>query len=417
MQRARYRSRGHAQNVHVVFEHLDLLLVLHSETLFFVQNEQAEIFENDVFPEQSVRGDDNARFARFYAVEDALYPLSGHQTRQKVYLYTERREAFGKSIVVLLTKYRGGRKERRLLAFDDGLEYGAHRDFGLSEAHVAAQQAVHDLALFHILFYLRYRYELIVRFVVREIVLEFFLPDGVGGIFISFGAEPFFVKGYEIGGHFLHRTAHALLDALEFLTAELIELRRAPAGVLVHFVEAVGGKIEPVAPSVKDTIVILSAHRGGERHEPFAHAYPVSLVNDVIPLLGHYERLPLTRRALSRRCGAPHDVVGAYHAQLRRGQHESARKPLGYYYDGIVVLGIGGDPYPYVALAEKFRKRFRRTLVARIDQCLRTADTKISHVRGERLVIGAVARERKRLQAEYRLRLEYGVSRGDLLKA
>ena len=60
------------------------------------------------------------------------------------------RKALLESFVVLEGKDGSGREHCNLLVVADGLESGAHGDFRLAVAHVAAEQAVHGLGRFHV---------------------------------------------------------------------------------------------------------------------------------------------------------------------------------------------------------------------------------------------------------------------------
>ena len=60
------------------------------------------------------------------------------------------REALLESFEVLEGEDRGGREHGDLLVVADGLEGGAHGDFGLAVADVAAEQAIHGLGGFHV---------------------------------------------------------------------------------------------------------------------------------------------------------------------------------------------------------------------------------------------------------------------------
>ena len=51
---------------------------------------------------------------------------------------------------MLEREHRGGREHGHLLAVAQRLEGGAHGDFGLAEADVAAEQAVHGMRDFHV---------------------------------------------------------------------------------------------------------------------------------------------------------------------------------------------------------------------------------------------------------------------------
>ena len=79
-------------------------------------------------------------------VERGLLLLAGAEARQLGDLHRPVGEAVAEGLEVLLGEQRGGHQHGDLLAVEHGDEGRAQRDFGLAEAHVAADQPVHRLA-------------------------------------------------------------------------------------------------------------------------------------------------------------------------------------------------------------------------------------------------------------------------------
>ncbi len=125
---------------------------------------------------------------------------------------------------------RGGREDRDLLAILHGLEGGAHGDFGLAVAHVAAEQAVHRRGGFHVVLDGADGGELVVGLVVVEGVFELLLKFVVFGECGALRGVALGVKLEQLGGHVLHGLAHARLGLDPLLRAELVEDGRG-AGV------------------------------------------------------------------------------------------------------------------------------------------------------------------------------------------
>ncbi len=63
MQRARNRRRGEAQNVDELAQFFEPFLVHHAETVLFVDDDQTQILELDVFLQQTMGADDDIDFA------------------------------------------------------------------------------------------------------------------------------------------------------------------------------------------------------------------------------------------------------------------------------------------------------------------------------------------------------------------
>ena len=72
-------------------------------------------------------------------------------------------------------------QKRRLPAAHDCLEAGPHRHFGFTVANVAADEPVHGVRAFHILFNFLHTAELVFGFLEGKSRLEHGLPFGVFG--------------------------------------------------------------------------------------------------------------------------------------------------------------------------------------------------------------------------------------------
>ena len=81
---------------------------------------------------------------------------------------------------MLLRKHRSGHHHSHLLAINHSLEGRTNRNLGLAVAHVAAQQALHRLGLFHISLDFANRLQLVRRFLIGERFLELVLQLGIG---------------------------------------------------------------------------------------------------------------------------------------------------------------------------------------------------------------------------------------------
>ena len=65
MERARYGRGGERQHIDTAFQLLDLLLMVHSETLFLINDKKPEVVECDILSKQAVRTDDDVYIAFF----------------------------------------------------------------------------------------------------------------------------------------------------------------------------------------------------------------------------------------------------------------------------------------------------------------------------------------------------------------
>ena len=146
VERARDRRGGQRQQVHVGAQRLQRLLLAHAEALFLVDDHQAQVLEAHVALQQAVGADDRRRSClRPRLASSALISLVDLEARQHLDPDRPVGEAVAEVAVVLLGQQRGRHQHRDLLAARGGDEGRAHRDFGLAEADVAADHAVHRL--------------------------------------------------------------------------------------------------------------------------------------------------------------------------------------------------------------------------------------------------------------------------------
>ena len=148
-----------------------------------------------------------------------------------------------------------GHEDGGLVAVLDGLEGGAHGDFGLAVADVAGEQAVHGDGLFHVGLDLVDGDELVGGLDVGEGVFEFALPGGVGTEGVALGLLAHGVQADELLGDLVDGLLGAGLGLGPVGAAHLGQGGLVGSGVLGNLVEGVGGHEEPVGR--------LSALRGG----------------------------------------------------------------------------------------------------------------------------------------------------------
>ena len=121
----------------------------------------------------------------------------------------KRGEALPQRLQVLEGEHGRRREHRHLLAVHHGLEGGAHRDFGLAVADVAAEQAVHRRRRLHVALDVVDGVLLIERQLPLEGVLELLLPVAVGAEGV---ARDDLARGVELQ-QLVRHVAHRLLDA------------------------------------------------------------------------------------------------------------------------------------------------------------------------------------------------------------
>ena len=152
---------------------LQALLVRDAEMLLLVDDDEAEILEDDRLAEQRVGADDDVD----RALGEALlrFALLGGADHARKLADPDRQpgEALDEILGVLAREQGRGNDDRGLLAVDRGGEGGAQGDLGLAEADVAADQPVHRPARREVVERRLDGGGLVLRFVIREARAEF----------------------------------------------------------------------------------------------------------------------------------------------------------------------------------------------------------------------------------------------------
>ena len=209
VQRARNRRGRHGEHVDLLAHLLDALFVADAEALFFVDDQQAEVGELEIFRQDAVRADEDVDFAGFGFLQNFFLLFRVAEAADHFDGDGERSEALLESFVVLEGEDGGGSEHGDLLVVADGLECCAHGDFCLAIADVAAQQAVHGLSGFHVAGDVVDGLGLIFGFVELESVFELTDEFVAGGESVSLGHFAFGVELEKFVGHVFHGLADA----------------------------------------------------------------------------------------------------------------------------------------------------------------------------------------------------------------
>ena len=153
----------------------------HAKALLLVDDEQANVAEFDVLREDAVRADEHVDLALFKVCDDLFLFLGRAEAREHFDAHRRVGHALGEGLVVLLGEDGRWHQYGDLFVVADGLEGGAHGNFGLAITDVAADEAVHRMRRFHIGFDLFHRAQLVGCFLERECRLQLLLHGAIAG--------------------------------------------------------------------------------------------------------------------------------------------------------------------------------------------------------------------------------------------
>src|SRR5215471_2559371 len=190
--------------------------------------------------------DDDVDFAGFHIGEDRFLFGSRAETAKHFDARRKRGEALLKGFEMLKREDRGGSKNSDLLVIGDGFEGGAHGDFGLAIAHVAAEEAIHGGRLFEVLRDVADSGDLVGRFLELERVCKLALPIAIGRKGKTLSGLAFGVKSEELVGHVLEGFADAGLARSPRRAAKPVErgMNALDGVVALNEVHALEGNVE-----------------------------------------------------------------------------------------------------------------------------------------------------------------------------
>ena len=151
VQRARDWRSSEVEDIHLAAQGLETFLLAYPEAVFLVDDHQAQVLELHITLQQFVGADHDVDLAVGQVLGGRLDFLGGAEAGNDLDLDRPVGEAILEAVVMLLGEQGGGHQYGDLLAAVYSEECGAHGDFGLAEADIAADQAVHRLCLGHVL--------------------------------------------------------------------------------------------------------------------------------------------------------------------------------------------------------------------------------------------------------------------------
>ena len=159
----------------------------------------------------------------FLQISDCLFLLAGGtEPAQKIHAHRKILHPLYKCIVMLLCKDRRRNQIDYLLSFLNRFKCHTDRNLRFSISDIPADQPVHDLRAFHVLFCRLDRLQLILRLFKRKHLFKFPLPYRIRPIaetgFLLSGC----IQCHQIFCNILYGSADLRLGLLPFLSAEFV---------------------------------------------------------------------------------------------------------------------------------------------------------------------------------------------------
>ena len=258
-----------------------------SEALLFVDDEEAEVAEDDVFREQAVGADGDVEGPAAHLAQQAGGLLRAPEPVERPDGHRVVGETLPEGARVLLDQHGGGGEHGDLPAVLDRLEGGANRHLGLAVSHVSADQPVHGRSRLHVPLDVFHHAPLIARVLVEERRFHLLLPAGVGRKGVTLGHLAAGVELEEFGGDLADGLLGAGTQILPALPADAVHRRRLcplrAADPPLQQIEPVHGHAQELRARVFDQNRLDLLATDGDMLEPAKAADAVVHVHDRVP--------------------------------------------------------------------------------------------------------------------------------------
>ena len=252
-------SRCKCQYIYIFLQFLDFFFVLNTEPLFFIDDQEPQIFEFQVFTQYPMCSD-NDIYQSLFRILDRLFLLcrcteSAHQVNPHRELFHTLYEC----PVMLLCKNRCRNQIDYLLTLLYSFECRTDCNLRLTKSNIPTDQTIHDLMTFHIFFYSLDRHHLIFRLFKRKHLFKFSLPYCIFSVDITILLLSCRIQLHQISCNLFYGTAHPGLGPIPLLGSQLIQLwfLCIGTGIFLYQIQLCCRDIEIPALCIRDFHIIF----------------------------------------------------------------------------------------------------------------------------------------------------------------
>ena len=203
--------------------------------------------------------DQNIHHSFFQVCQCFFLFRSCPEPAQKIYPHRKILHTLNKGIIMLLGQNCGRHQIDHLFSLLDRFKCRPDRNLRLSEAHIAADQAVHDLRTFHVPLGSLDGKKLIFCFFKRKHFFKLSLPYRIRTVHKALLFLPCRIKLHQLFCNALHCFFHPGPGLIPFLTSQFIQLRCLciGPGILLDHIRLSGQHIEIASSAVLDLHIVL----------------------------------------------------------------------------------------------------------------------------------------------------------------
>ena len=160
--------------------------MLHAKPLLLVDDQKPQIFELQIVSKNPVSPHNDIHQSALRILHGLLLLCRRPESAHEIHSHGKILHTLKECVIVLLRQYRSRHKIHYLLILLHGFERRPDRDLCLPISYVSADQAVHDLLTLHIPLDRFYGKQLVLCLLEGKHLLEFFLPDRIFSVDITF---------------------------------------------------------------------------------------------------------------------------------------------------------------------------------------------------------------------------------------
>ena len=254
LQRARNGGGGHGEGVYIYFELSEFFLHTDAKLLFFVDDEQSEVFEFDGLTDEFVGSHEDVYFSFSQIFEQGFGLRWSSRSWKIVYANREILQTLKEGFVVLQSQDGGGHHHSDLLSIGGGFEGSSNGYFGFSKPNISTHQTVHRTRTLHVGLDLLSNLELIGGVFIRERTFEFVLHKAIGREGISLFLTAATIEENEVARNVFQLFLGASFEFLPRSSAERGKTRRFSflSFVFRHFVQRMNGNEDGISFLISD---------------------------------------------------------------------------------------------------------------------------------------------------------------------
>ena len=223
LKRTGNRSSGHCQCIHVHFQLPQLFLYRDSEFLFFINNQQSQVFKLDVFSQDTVSTYQYIDIPLLQSFQHSFRLCGRTCTAQIFHPARQSFQAVAECLEMLVSKHRSRHKHSHLFIIGNRLEGRTDGNLRLSKSHIPTDQTIHRTITLHIRLDINCRFALVRRIFINKGSFQLTLQETIRTIREALFLAALRIQLNQITGNIFYLTLCTLFQFLPRTRAQFIK--------------------------------------------------------------------------------------------------------------------------------------------------------------------------------------------------